>query len=89
MIVTRRFTEKTRRFTERFSLSTRAASWITRHFDGSTAADIITHCLYIRNVPYRPPGKGAFMVTENARARAVRVWAGSRMPSSHRRALAK
>ena len=36
---------------------------------------------YILNVPYRPLGNGAFRVVENANA--VRVFAGSRMPSFH------
>jgi hypothetical protein len=43
--------------------------------------------LYIRNTPYLVASIGALRLALIARARTRRVSAGSRMPSSHSRAL--
>ncbi len=43
---------------------------------------------YIRNTPNVVSGIGAFRLAEIARPSTSRVWAGSMMPSSHRRAVA-
>jgi hypothetical protein len=42
---------------------------------------------YIRKTPKRVGGTGAESATASARPNASRVWAGSRIPSSHRRAV--
>ena len=50
----------------------------------------VDHAGHIRNTPNRGwSGIGAFSVTLNARPRMSRVCAGSMMPSSQRRAVAK
>ena len=64
--------------------------WFVDKYDSACGALGASHLApHILNTPKRVSGIGALRDAEMDRPRTSRVWAGSMMPSSHRRAVAK